>query len=130
MWQWMNRSTFCFPGRFTPGERDPSIHWIGGWLGLRTGVDAMENRNSWPHRDSNSDSSVLYPAASRYLDSSASNYKGNVFLVRKGHDMKAYRDAEEDSYLVMDRGVWSALAALVLRNMPADVIVSAPEQVL
>jgi hypothetical protein len=20
------------PGRFTPGERAPSIHWIGGWM--------------------------------------------------------------------------------------------------
>jgi hypothetical protein len=21
------------PGRFTPGERAPGTHWIGGWLG-------------------------------------------------------------------------------------------------
>ncbi|PNF15375.1 hypothetical protein B7P43_G00968 [Cryptotermes secundus] len=22
------------PGRFTPGERAPGTHWIGGWAGL------------------------------------------------------------------------------------------------
>jgi hypothetical protein len=24
-------------GRFTPGERAPGIHWIGGWVGPRAG---------------------------------------------------------------------------------------------
>jgi hypothetical protein len=23
------------PGRFTPRERDPGTHWIGGWVGPR-----------------------------------------------------------------------------------------------
>jgi hypothetical protein len=23
------------PGRFTPRERDPVTHWIGGWVGRR-----------------------------------------------------------------------------------------------
>jgi hypothetical protein len=32
------------PGRFTPGERAPGIHWTGGWLGLRAGLEAMEKR--------------------------------------------------------------------------------------
>jgi hypothetical protein len=26
------------PGRFTPGERAPGTHCIGGWMGLRAGV--------------------------------------------------------------------------------------------
>jgi hypothetical protein len=26
--------------RFTPGERTPGTHWIGGWVGLRAGLDA------------------------------------------------------------------------------------------
>jgi hypothetical protein len=26
--------------RFTPGERTPGTHWIGGWMGLRAGLDA------------------------------------------------------------------------------------------
>jgi hypothetical protein len=30
--------------RFTPGERTPSTHWIGGWLGLRAGLNAGARR--------------------------------------------------------------------------------------
>jgi hypothetical protein len=25
--------------RFTPGERAPGTHWIGGWVGPRAGLD-------------------------------------------------------------------------------------------
>jgi hypothetical protein len=32
------------PGRFTPGERAPGAHWIGGWVDLRAGVDDLEKR--------------------------------------------------------------------------------------
>jgi hypothetical protein len=32
------------PGRFTPGERAPGTHWIGGWVGPRTGLDDVERR--------------------------------------------------------------------------------------
>jgi hypothetical protein len=32
------------PGRFTPGERAPGTHRIGGWVGPRTGLDDMEKR--------------------------------------------------------------------------------------
>jgi hypothetical protein len=32
------------PGRFTPGERAPVTHCIGGWVGPRTGLDDMEKR--------------------------------------------------------------------------------------
>jgi hypothetical protein len=27
------------PRRFTPGERDPGTHRIGGWVDLRAGLD-------------------------------------------------------------------------------------------
>jgi hypothetical protein len=27
-----------------PGERAPGAHWIGGWVGPRTGLDAVEKR--------------------------------------------------------------------------------------
>jgi hypothetical protein len=30
------------PGRFTPGERAPGIHWIGDCVGPRAGLDAVE----------------------------------------------------------------------------------------
>jgi hypothetical protein len=31
-------------GRFTPGERAPGIHWIGGWVDLKAGQDDLEKR--------------------------------------------------------------------------------------
>jgi hypothetical protein len=31
-------------GRFTPEERAPGTHWIGGWVGLRTGLEDAEKR--------------------------------------------------------------------------------------
>jgi hypothetical protein len=30
------------PGRFTPGERAPGTHWIGGWVDPRVGLDDVE----------------------------------------------------------------------------------------
>jgi hypothetical protein len=32
------------PDRFTLGERVPGIHWIGGWVGHRVGLDDVEKR--------------------------------------------------------------------------------------
>jgi hypothetical protein len=32
------------PARFTQGERAPGTHWIGGWVGPRTGLDHVEKR--------------------------------------------------------------------------------------
>jgi hypothetical protein len=32
------------PGRFTPGERAPGTHWIGGWVDLRAVLDDLEKR--------------------------------------------------------------------------------------
>jgi hypothetical protein len=31
-------------GCFTPRERVPITHWIGGWVGPRAGLDNMERR--------------------------------------------------------------------------------------
>jgi hypothetical protein len=32
------------PCRFTPGERTPGTHWIGGWVGPIAGLDYVEKR--------------------------------------------------------------------------------------
>jgi hypothetical protein len=32
------------PGRFTPMEKSPGTHWIGGWVGPRTVLDAVVKR--------------------------------------------------------------------------------------
>jgi hypothetical protein len=34
------------PGRFTPGERAPGTHWIGGWVDHRASLQEVEKRNS------------------------------------------------------------------------------------
>jgi hypothetical protein len=36
------------PGRFIPGERTPYTHWIGGWVGSRTGLEGTEKRKILP----------------------------------------------------------------------------------
>jgi hypothetical protein len=36
--------TASHPGRFTPGERAPGTHWIGGWVGPRADLDDVEKR--------------------------------------------------------------------------------------
>jgi hypothetical protein len=38
------------PGRFTPRERAPGTHWIGGWVGPRAGLDAVVKRTFPSHR--------------------------------------------------------------------------------
>jgi hypothetical protein len=35
--------------RFLPPEKEPpGTHWIGGWVGPRTGLDFVEKRNVLP----------------------------------------------------------------------------------
>jgi len=40
-------------GQFTPREKARDTHWIGGWVGPRTGLDTVVNRTiPSPCRDS------------------------------------------------------------------------------
>jgi hypothetical protein len=41
------------PCRFTSGERVPDTHWIGGWVGPRSGLNAVERRKIVHFRESN-----------------------------------------------------------------------------
>jgi hypothetical protein len=54
------------PGCFTPKQRAPGTHCIGGWVGPRAGVDDVEKFVAYP--DANSYPSVIQPVASRYTD--------------------------------------------------------------
>jgi hypothetical protein len=55
------------PGRFTPRERAPGTHWIGGWVGPRAGLDAVVKRKiPSPLRESNPDHPVRSPELWRY----------------------------------------------------------------
>jgi hypothetical protein len=56
MGEWMYRFTFLtlalvggewsasLQGRFTPKERAPNTHWIGGWVGPSAGLDDVEKK--------------------------------------------------------------------------------------
>jgi hypothetical protein len=35
------------PAALHPGERVPGIHWIGGWVGPRAGLDAVTKREKF-----------------------------------------------------------------------------------
>jgi hypothetical protein len=53
------------PGHFTPRERAPGTHRIGGWVGLRAGLDAVVKRKILSScRDSNHP--IIQPIAQRY----------------------------------------------------------------
>jgi hypothetical protein len=56
-------------GRFTPRERAPGTHWIGGWVGLRAILDAVVKRKiSSPRRKSNPRTPIVQPVAQRYTE--------------------------------------------------------------
>jgi hypothetical protein len=59
------------PGRFTPREWAPGTHWIGGWVGPRAGLDAVEKRKILrlpPPRELNPRTPIVQPVAIRYTD--------------------------------------------------------------
>jgi hypothetical protein len=57
--EWSATLTSCF----TPREIAPGTHWIGGWVGPRAGLDAVEKRRiSCPCRESNPGSQARNPS--------------------------------------------------------------------
>jgi hypothetical protein len=57
------------PGRFTPKERAPGIHWIGGWVCPRAVLDAVVKRKiPSTRRESNPRTPIVQPVAQRCTD--------------------------------------------------------------
>jgi hypothetical protein len=55
------------PYRFTPKERAPGTHWLGGWVGPRTVLDAvMKKKIPSPRWQSNPRTPIVQPVAQRY----------------------------------------------------------------
>jgi hypothetical protein len=82
LWEWMYSSTHSFtsvldggewsasrPGRFTPRERAPGTHWIGGWVGPRDILDAVVKRKIPSScREWNPGTPIVQPVAQCYTD--------------------------------------------------------------
>jgi hypothetical protein len=56
------------PYRFTPRERGPGTHWIGGWVGPRAVLDAVKGNIPNSRRESNPRTPIVQPVAQRYTD--------------------------------------------------------------
>jgi hypothetical protein len=58
------------PDRFTPGERAPGTHWIGGWVGSRAVLDAVVKRKiPSPRRESNPRTPIVQPVTTLKIKS-------------------------------------------------------------
>jgi hypothetical protein len=56
-------------GRFTPGDRAPGIHWLGGWVGSRADLDVVEKKKlPNPRREPNPRTSIVHSTDSRYTN--------------------------------------------------------------
>jgi hypothetical protein len=51
--------------RFTPAERVPGTHWIGGWVGSWSGLDAVEKTKICT---AGNQTPAFQPVARRYTD--------------------------------------------------------------
>jgi hypothetical protein len=102
------------PGRFTPRERAPGTHWIGGWVGPRAVLDAVVKRKiPTSHWESNPRTSIVQPVAQHYttwaimapcnrevsfISSAQNSLYGEIFFVPslnynlKGHPFIAVQD--------------------------------------
>jgi hypothetical protein len=57
------------PSRFSPTERTPGTHWVGGWAGPRAILDAVVKRKiPSPRPESNLGAPIIHPGAQRYTD--------------------------------------------------------------
>jgi hypothetical protein len=63
--EWSASCPICF----TPRERSPRAHWIGGWVGSRASLHVVSKRKiPSPHQDSNTYHVIVQPIVSCYTD--------------------------------------------------------------
>jgi hypothetical protein len=66
------------PGHFSCRERGSVTHWIGGWVGPRTVLDAVVKRKiPSPRRESNPRTPIVQPVAQRYTDWAITAHNNN-----------------------------------------------------
>jgi hypothetical protein len=70
------------PGRFTPRERAPGTHCIGGWVGPRDVLDTVVRRKiPSPRPQSNPRTSIVQSVAQRYTDWALTAQWGKIEVV-------------------------------------------------
>jgi hypothetical protein len=76
------------PGRFTRKERDPGIHWIGGWAGTRAVLNAVVKRTiPSPRRESNPRTPIVRHVAQHYT----TKLSQLLMILSYGYECRAHR---------------------------------------
>jgi hypothetical protein len=69
------------PGRFSPRERASGTYWIGGWVGLRAGLDVVSKRKTSSSRqESNPDHPTELSWLSEVLGNGSNKPRKGFFL--------------------------------------------------
>jgi hypothetical protein len=71
-----------------PTALPPSTHWIGGWVGQRTGLDDMKGRKILPLAGLEHDLLAIQPVDSRNTDCAFLALGGIKTSAKVGHRMK------------------------------------------
>jgi hypothetical protein len=106
------------PGRFTPRERDPGTHWIGGWVGPRAVLDAVVKRKiPIPRRESNPITPIVQHVAQRYTDWAITVLHINVIFPYpfSSHKEPFYR-------VFLNKLVYGCLINPILAKWPTNII--------
>jgi hypothetical protein len=84
------------PVAFTTRERAPGTHWIGGWVGPKTVLDAVVKRKiPSPRRESNPRTPIVQPVAQCYTDWAITAFSQNCIDERNA----SYRTQNEEQNL-------------------------------
>jgi hypothetical protein len=72
------------PAASPPGKTATGTHWIGGWVGPRTVLDAVLKRKiPSPRRESNPRTPIVQPVAQRYTDWATTALMRNEEIILK-----------------------------------------------
>jgi hypothetical protein len=83
--------------RFTPGVKASGVYWLGGWVGPRSGLDAVEKRKILHRQESNPFPPALNPSLYRlsYPDSLYAYFSISVFICIRT-SLRAYQYCDVD----------------------------------
>jgi hypothetical protein len=100
MGEWMYRSTLSWPRHYlevsgqlhalaalSRKETAPGIHWIGGWVGPRAGLDDLEEKIFLTLLGLEFRPSIVHPIVSRYTDCTIlglTSSRYNIKLIKHG----------------------------------------------